>query len=135
MSNKRKQDGDVEQNKSKKVKTFEKEELEYYFDLKNWKLSQIVENTAYENAFPDKQERLEFMKLQLDLLNAKIVEFTNIEKGLPKNKKHPQFFKAVKFTDNILDGPKKGTVMSIQNLERNISKLSNEIIEENEENE
>jgi hypothetical protein len=135
MSNKRKQDGDVEQNKSKKVKTFEKEELEYYFDLKNWKLSQIVENTAYENAFSDKKKCLEFMKLQLDLLNAKIVEFTNIEKGLPKNKKHPQFFKAVKFTDNILDGPKKGTVMSIQNLERNISKLSNEIIEENEENE
>ncbi|CAG8799239.1 815_t:CDS:1, partial [Gigaspora rosea] len=36
------------------------EEIEYYIDMKNWKLSNEVDNYALELAFPDEEARLIF---------------------------------------------------------------------------
>ncbi|RIB13240.1 hypothetical protein C2G38_2198382 [Gigaspora rosea] len=42
------------------------EEIEYYINMKNWKLSDEVDNYALELAFPNEEARLIFQKLEKD---------------------------------------------------------------------
>ncbi|CAG8814363.1 914_t:CDS:1, partial [Dentiscutata erythropus] len=85
-----------------------------------------IEAQALENAFPDKDKRLEFLNLLLDYSNHVVNEFKELEKRLPKHRNHPYYIKSKTFRDKVLNGPKQGSVMKVQQIEKAIQDLEEE---------
>ncbi|RIB06725.1 hypothetical protein C2G38_2216345 [Gigaspora rosea] len=56
------------------------EKIEYYIDMKSWKLSNEVDNYALELAFTDEEARLIFVRNLLDYYNACVLEYKRIER-------------------------------------------------------
>ncbi|RIB17237.1 hypothetical protein C2G38_2187868 [Gigaspora rosea] len=109
------------------------EEIDYYVNLKSWKLSNKVDNDAFEFAFPNKDERLTFAKNLLEYYNARVLEIKRIEGVMPKSRKHLLFFKAKTWCEKILKNTKLGATLTVSCLEEYIENLENEIIANEEE--
>jgi hypothetical protein len=114
------------ENSEKKVKIDLDTELEVYIGWKNWELSNHVDYQAYEKAFPNKEERLEFLKNLKQYQEAKITEYSLIEKNFPKNRNHKYYYKIQDWRKKIFSGPKRGATMGIQRIEEVIEDLESE---------
>ncbi|CAG8855372.1 42612_t:CDS:1 [Gigaspora margarita] len=122
-----------EEGKAIRKQQISNEEIESYIEMKNWKLSNEVDIYAFEIAFSEPDERLNFMRNLLEYYNARVTEIKNIESKMPKNRNHSLFFKAKTWREKILKGPKAGALMAVQRLEQAIEDLENDFIIDNEE--
>ncbi|RIB10262.1 hypothetical protein C2G38_2206621 [Gigaspora rosea] len=109
------------------------EEIEYYIDMKNWKLSNEVDNYALELAFPDEEARLIFVRNLLDYYNACVLEYKRIERVMPNARNNPLFFKAKTWREKILKNSKLGATLAVTHTEEYIENLENEILAHEEE--
>ncbi|CAG8543166.1 14729_t:CDS:2 [Gigaspora margarita] len=103
------------------------EEIEFYIEIKNWKLSNEVDNYALEMVFPDQEVRLTFMRNLLDYYNARVIEYKRIEKVMPKARNHPLFFKAKTWREKILKNSKLGATLAVTHAEESNRLLKNNL--------
>ena len=82
------------ENSEPKKQKMSEEEIDRYLDLNNYKLSNKVEYEAFDHAFPEEKERLNFMMNLKKYLDAKVFIYENIEGVMPKNRKYPLFVKS-----------------------------------------
>ncbi|RIB22440.1 hypothetical protein C2G38_2173897 [Gigaspora rosea] len=101
--------------------------------MKNWKLSNEVDNYALELAFPDEEARLIFARNLLDYYNAHVLEYKRIERVMPKARNNPLFFKAKTWHEKILKNSKLGVILAVTHTEKYIENLENEILAHEEE--
>ncbi|RIB01964.1 hypothetical protein C2G38_2050433 [Gigaspora rosea] len=93
-------------------------------------LSNEVETQALERAFPNREKRLEFLKLFLKFSEAKVKEYKFIDKSMPKLREHHRFVDAKQFKNMVLNGPYKGAKIEVNRISDLISDLEDEINEE-----
>ena len=117
----------------KKQKLTPEQELLSLLSLTNWKLSNDIEQRAFTKAFPNKEERLEFM--QNLLLYKKLIAslYAEVETNLPRNRKNPNYYAAREFKEKVMNEPKKGNEFSISRVDDLIQELEDEIEESEEE--
>ncbi|CAG8834606.1 42814_t:CDS:1, partial [Gigaspora margarita] len=90
-----------EKGKAIRKQQISNKEIESYIEMKNWKLSNEVDIYAFEIAFYEPDERLNFIRKLLEYYNVCITE-----SKMPKNRNHSLFFKAKTWCKKILKGPK-----------------------------
>ncbi|CAG8586562.1 25734_t:CDS:1 [Dentiscutata erythropus] len=101
--------------------------IEAYIEMKPFKLSSEVDRYAYETAFPEAKERLNFMRNLLTYYTAHVNKLDNIENLMLKKRKHHLYFKGKAFKEKTLKGPQVGATIAIQNLKKSIKELENEL--------
>src|SRR6185295_2418675 len=80
-------------NKHQKTEQVSEETYEFYLKQKKWELTKDAKAKAFNIAFSDKDECLEFMKNLLRYYEAIISEFNKIENIIPLDRKHEYYVK------------------------------------------
>ncbi|CAG8796942.1 16826_t:CDS:1, partial [Cetraspora pellucida] len=69
------------------------ETYEFYLKQKKWELTKDAKEKAFNIAFPDKDECLEFMRNLLRYYEAITSEFNDIENIIPRDRKDEYYVK------------------------------------------
>ena len=120
---KRKQEKPETETTSKKLKN---EELKDLIKLRNWEISNNIEQKAFELAFSDEDERIVFLKNLLQYWRVVVNSYNEKEKLFPKNRKDP-LYKDVEEWKKIFEGPRKGANYKVTNLEKMINELETKL--------
>ncbi|CAG8838620.1 27876_t:CDS:1, partial [Racocetra persica] len=81
--------------------TFTQEEIEKFFDMKNYEVAKEIDKKAYEKAISDKTSRKIFSNKYLKLCNRHDQKLKETEKRLPNSRNHPYWPKVKDIKDNI----------------------------------
>ncbi|CAG8840632.1 25978_t:CDS:2, partial [Gigaspora margarita] len=91
------------------------------------KVSNEIDISAFEIAFPNAETRITFARNLLDYYNAYVAECKRIEKIMPKNRNHDLFFDAKTWCEKIFKNVKLGTTIAV--TKNNYNSLSQNLFE------
>ncbi|CAG8772871.1 1536_t:CDS:1 [Cetraspora pellucida] len=116
----------VEETSPCKIPKFSDETYEFYLKQKNWMLQKDIRQKSFELAFPNSDERLEFMKNLLRYYEVIEKEYDDVDKIIPLDRNHAFYFKMQEWKSKVLSGPLNGASNDVTNLEKLIKKLERE---------
>jgi len=113
-------------NKHQKTEQVSEETYEFYLKQKKWEVTKNAKENAFNIAFPDKDECLEFMKNLLRYYEAITSEFNEIETIIPLDRKHEYYVKMQTWKKEKLNWALNDVDKDVSNLEKLIKKLEKE---------